>query len=49
MLFNVLRNESRRPQPEVLYRVFRGKCKRVLFPVIFGFYVNFSLGKGADN
>jgi hypothetical protein len=33
-VFNVLQNQTRRSQPEVLYRVFRGKCKSVLFGVI---------------
>ena len=34
MFFSVLQNEARRPQPEVLYRVFRGKCKCVFSPVL---------------
>jgi hypothetical protein len=48
MVFYVLQNESRRPQPEVLYRVFRGKCKCVLFTVNqVGFNI-FALKKGEN-
>jgi hypothetical protein len=48
MVFYVLQNESRRPQPEVLYRVFRGKCKCVVFAINFIDFAIFTLVKRAN-
>ena len=48
MFIKDLQNKARRPQPEVLYRVFRGKCKCVVSAVNpIGFTI-FTLEKGVN-